>query len=66
MDYTVKMQSKIVKMSMSKAGGNASANSYKYMQVIPPSWAKELGITQDDRGVKMSFDGKQIIIERLD
>lgn len=54
----------VVKMKISKAGGNASSGSYKYMVVLPGTWVKEINISQDDRNVKMWFENNSIRVEK--
>lgn len=53
-----------MKVLFSKAGGTASANSYTTKISLPKSWINEMGITKEDREVKMSFIDGKIIIER--
>lgn len=53
-------------LNITKAYGNASANSIKSRVTIPASWAKKMGFTKEDRVVKMTFDGKRIILEKDD
>lgn len=45
-------------------GGTASKNSKNYRIAIPSTWARAIGITPEDKAVVLSFDGKQIIIEK--
>lgn len=58
------MEERKLKILMNKAGGNAGKGSYGYKMTIPSTWAKELGVTLDDRTMKVSFDGEKIIIEK--
>lgn len=53
-----------VNMSIGKPGGTASKGAYTYRVAIPTAWAQSLGITPDDRALKVTFDGKRITIER--
>ena len=58
------MEERNLKIVMNKAGGNASKGSYGYKISIPPSWAKQMGVTLEERTMKVSFDGEKIIIEK--
>ena len=49
---------------MGKAGGTAGKNSINYKISLPAEMVKELGVTQDDKGVLVSFDNGKIIIEK--
>ena len=48
---------------MGKAGGTAGKNSINYKISLPAEMVKELGVTQDDKSVLVSFDDG-IIIEK--
>lgn len=52
------------KVSWSKAGGNASKNSISNKVSIPNNWLSVMDIDEDDRNIKLAFNGKQIIIEK--
>ena len=58
------MESKKMNVMINKAGGNAGSNSYNYRISIPTNWAKQLGVTLDDRAVDMEFDGEKIVIKK--
>lgn len=49
---------------VAKAGGTAWHTSYNYKISIPSAWAVAMGVTLDDRELKVSFDGKKITIEK--
>lgn len=49
---------------MGKAGGTAGKNSVNYKISLPADMVKELGVTQDDKSVLVSFDNGKIIIEK--
>lgn len=51
-------------VSIGKAGGNASVNAKTYKISIPSNWMTEMGITEENREVRLSFDGEKIIIEK--
>ena len=59
------METREVKMGIAATSGNASKNSKRYSLSIPSIWAKEMGITQEDRTLRISFDGKRIMIEKV-
>ena len=61
-----KMDIRTAKVQVRNPGGNASRNARSYSITLPPTWMKELGITDDDREVKLSFDGKKIEINKED
>jgi hypothetical protein len=54
-----------VRIIANKAGGNASKDSYNYKVSIPTAWAKELGITPENRDLEISLDSDKIIIRKL-
>lgn len=47
-----------------KPGGTASKNAMMARLTLPPEFVKELGITQEDKAVIISLDGKKIVIEK--
>ena len=51
-------------VTITKASGNASKNSLKYQLNIPSEWAREIGLTKDNKAVLMRFDGKKITIKK--
>lgn len=53
-----------VKVLMGSPGGNSGKGSSYYRVAIPPVWAQQMGITQDERVVKLTFDGKRMIVEK--
>jgi hypothetical protein len=50
--------------TVTKASGNASQNSLKYQLNIPSQWAKEIGLTKEDKSILMEFDGVTISITK--
>lgn len=58
------MESRLGNIIISSAGGTAGAGSKTYKLSLPSAWVKELGINDDDRQVKLSFDGEKIVISR--
>lgn len=46
------------------AGGNASKNSISNKISIPHAWLDVMNIDEDNREVKLTFDGSKIVIEK--
>lgn len=65
-DVYIKKESRKTKVLVSKAGGNASSNSFNWRVSIPNTWISELGINKEDRDVTLVLDkeGKQIIVKK--
>ena len=49
---------------INKAGGTAGPKGKSYRVALPPSWTKQLGVTEADREVLLQFDGECITIRR--
>ncbi|MCM1050254.1 MAG: AbrB/MazE/SpoVT family DNA-binding domain-containing protein [Clostridiales bacterium] len=49
---------------IAKAGGTAGKNSVNYKISLPAEMVKELGVTQEDKSVLVSFEEGKIIIEK--
>jgi len=58
------MESRLGNIIIGAAGGTAGAGSKTYKLSLPSSWMNELGISDDDRQVKLSFDGQKIVLSR--
>ena len=58
------MEQRILKVMFNKAGGNSGKNSINTRISLPKAWVDEMGITQGDREVHVSFQGGKIIIEK--
>lgn len=58
------MEKRKSNISIAKPGGTAGKGSLTYRAIMPSAWMQELGITQDDRSVLLSFDGSKITIEK--
>lgn len=52
------------KMLMGSPGGNAGKGASYYRVGIPPVWAQMMGVSSEDRGLLLTFDGKRVIIEK--
>ena len=59
------MQEKIAKVIFNKSGGTAGSGGITNRITIPTTWVKEMGITEEQREVNISFDGEKIIIEKV-
>ena len=57
------METRTRKLSISKVGGNASAGSKRASIGLPMPWLEKMGLNENIRDIKMSFDGEKIIIE---
>lgn len=60
------MEKRICNIQIGKPGGNASKGAKNYRISIPSIWAQQMGITQEDKTVSISFDGQRIIIEKTE
>ena len=49
---------------INKAGGNSGANTKNYRVSIPADMVRELGVTEDNRSVTLTFQDGKIIIEK--
>lgn len=58
-------QERIAKVSFNKSGGTARGIAITNRVTIPTSWIKSLGITEDDKNIKLRLADNKIIIERL-
>lgn len=59
------MEERVAKMIFNKPGGTAGKGAYTTRVTIPSSWAKAMGITNEERSVKISFDGEKVVIEKV-
>lgn len=57
------MEERELNVMINKVGGNASKEARNYRLSIPTAWAKELGLSEDNRAVIAKFDGKTITLE---
>lgn len=56
------METRLGKVTASKAGGTAATGSKTYKLSLPSSWAKAMGLTENDGRVVLSFDGETISV----
>lgn len=58
------MEIRKANMIFGKAGGNASRNSYTCKVSVPKTWVDRMGLTLEQREIKLVFDGDRITIDR--
>jgi bifunctional DNA-binding transcriptional regulator/antitoxin component of YhaV-PrlF toxin-antitoxin module len=58
------METRNAKLIINKSGGTASEKSKTYRVTIPNSWVEQLGISEDNREIELSFDGSEITVRR--
>lgn len=56
---------RILKCLINKAGGNAGPGSKTYRTTLPSVWMKELGVSEEDRELELTFDGERIVIKKV-
>ena len=59
------MEERTAKILYNKSGGTASKGGITNRVTIPTKWIKEMGITENNREVFLSFDGQKITIQKL-
>lgn len=57
-------ETRILRCLINKAGGNSGAGSKTYRTTLPATWMKELGVSEADRELELTFDGEKIIIRK--
>ena len=50
------METRELKIGIAKAGGNAGSGSKRYLIMLPTKWANDMGVEQDRRTAKISYD----------
>lgn len=58
------LEERQAKILINKAGGTAGPKGKSYRVALPPVWARQLGVTENCRGVLLQFDGECITIRR--
>ena len=58
------METRSAKLIVNKSGGTASEKSKTYRVTIPNSWVEQLGISEDNREIELSFNGSEITVRR--
>ena len=56
------METRKYKISVGKPGGNSSKNAKNYRLSLPSKWVQEMGVSPEERELRISFDGKRITI----
>ena len=51
-------ETRILLCLINKAGGNSGAGSKTYRTTLPATWMKELGVSEHDRELELTFDGE--------
>ena len=59
------MEERQAKVSFNKSGGTAKGTAITNRVTIPTSWIKEMGITEDNREIKLVIENNKIIIEKI-
>lgn len=59
------IEERLLKIQSKKASGNASKAARSYSLSLPTMWVKQLGLdTEDNRTLKVVFDGENIILKK--
>lgn len=58
------MEKRLAKINISAAGGTAAKGAKTCKVTLPTAWVEAMGINLEQRDVKLSFDGNQIILTR--
>ena len=58
------MENRISKVNISAAGGTASLGSKTCKVTIPNVWLEQMGVTNEDREVVLSFDGETVTLRK--
>lgn len=56
---------RVLKVTFNKSGGTSSRNGVTTRLALPTSWVKDLGITETEREVKLTYEDGKIIIEKF-
>lgn len=59
------MEERKAKILFNRSGGTAGKGGITNRVTLPTKWIKEMGITEDNREVFISFDGEKITIQKL-
>ena len=58
------METKTAKVIFNRSGGTAGKGGITNRVTLPTTWIREMGVTEESREVKISFDGRKITLER--
>ena len=56
------METRKCKISVGKPGGDASKNAKNYRLSLPSKWVQEMGVSPEERELRISFDSKRTTI----
>ena len=59
------MEERKAKILFNRSGGTAGKGGITNRVTLPTKWIKEMGLTEDNREVFISFDGQKITIQKL-
>lgn len=59
------MEERKAKILFNRSGGTAGKGGITNRVTLPTKWIKEMGITEGNREVFISFDGQKITIQKL-
>lgn len=58
------MEHRYAKVNISTAGGTAAKNSKTCKVTLPTTWLEEMGVTEKQRELELTFDGTTITLSR--
>lgn len=58
------MERRAAKVNISLAGGTAASGSKTCKVTLPTTWIEAMGITEDQRELELTFDGKKVTLSR--
>ena len=58
-------ETRILRCLINKAGGNSGAGSKTYRTTLTATGMKELGVTEADRELELTFDREKIVIKKV-
>lgn len=61
----VTKKEKVAKVIFNKSGGTAKGIAITNRITIPTSWIKQLGVTVENREVKLTMENGKIIIDKI-
>lgn len=62
--YKYENDTRDLKVTFYNPGGNSKGNALGGKIVLPTSWLKIIGLSENDRSIKVSFDGEEIRIKK--
>ena len=58
------METRNAKLIVNKSGGTASNGAKTFRITLPNNWIEEMGLSENNRGVYLKFDGEKITISK--